>query len=392
MKFWVLFKKEFKETIRDKSVLLSNFVFPLLSLPMIVIFSVFATGIMAINMKEERIKILADRDIIKQLEAMKVERFDYVSIAERLEFPLSKEKERSLLKQYDLVIVKSKKSENNKKFVLHLISDSSNTKNYIALQNVQRFYKKFLEKEYQENLKKHNLTPADLNSFDLDVQDRATLMKIASQSFGGQAGVVIFVLLIVGMYYPAINAFIGEKDKKTMNVLIFNTDNEKQIILAKYLNIVAFGMLTFVPYMIDYIIIKTMMGDKLAKTPSLLQISGDAYLILAMNLFILAFVLGIISIIISIMSKTMTRAQSFLSGMLMLMMIPIIFLNIVKEKMTFKMALIPIMNFFYLARDFALDQVALDNSIIAFLVNMFFSYFLFTVAYKKFKKQFVLKQ
>ena len=260
----ILLKKEFKETIRDKSVLISNFLFPLLSLPMILVFSVIASGIVAMNLQDSQYQIwLVGEPPIEILTSIK--KSNSISISRHKGINESDEdllKKKLKVNEADLFLF-SEKLDNGYKF--KVISDSGKTKSFVISSIVKKIVKKYAVSKREDRLTKLGLNEDQLSPVKIESKDFATLMGIASQSFGGQAGVVIVVLLIVGMYYPAINAFIGEKDKKTINVLIFAADDQNKIVLAKYINIVIFGLLTFVPYILDYLIIKTFMGDKVSK-------------------------------------------------------------------------------------------------------------------------------
>lgn len=389
MKYWILLKKEFKETIRDKSVLISNFVFPLLSLPMILIFSIIASGIVAMNLQESQFQVwLVGEPPIEIVKA--ITKSDTVAISRHKGIDHKDEellKKKLKVNEVDLFLF-SEKLDDGYKF--KIVSDSGKTKSFLVSSTVRKTIKKYAKAQRENKLKTLGLKEDQLSPVKVESKDFATLIGIASQSFGGQAGVVIVVLLIIGMYYPAINAFIGEKDKKTLNVLIFAADDENKIVLSKYINIVIFGLLTFVPYILDYLIIKSFMGNKISKYMTS-SIDPKVIMVLGMNVLVLSLVLGALCVIISILSKTMTRAQSFLSGIFILLMIPIIFLVAVKEKMTVGMALVPIMNFFYLARDVALDQVAMNNSILSIFVNLAFVFILMKIALGAFKKRHVLK-
>jgi sodium transport system permease protein len=388
MKFWVLFKKEFKETIRDKSVLISNFLFPLISLPLVFIFSAFASGLVALNgVDQSAYQILFTGDVSSKL-IDKVKSVKRVKVS-YIEKKLKDSDYQEYLKKNKLnLIVESNKVDNIIKY--KLINDSSDTNKGSIYQKVKRLFASHADEVRAQKLKKLGLTDQQLNPVVIETRDFATLMSFAKKSVGGQIGIAMVVLLILGMYYPAINAFIGEKDKKTISILVFASQSERDIVLAKYLNIVLFGMLTFVPYLFDFIVIKFFLGDKIQQLGSF-EFSSGVFLVFILNSFVLSFFIGSICVLISLLSKSMSRAQSFLGGMMFLLMVPAIILSVVNKQMTLTMALVPFMNFFYMIRDIVLSQVIVSHSYISMFINLSFTIVLVRVTLKVFKKQHVLK-
>lgn len=273
--------------------------------------------------------------------------------------------------------------------IYNLYTDSSNTNKFIMINKIKTALEAYSNKKHEEKLSNLKLKKDNLYPVKVVTHDRATLISFAKSSFSGQAGVVLVILLIVGMYYPAINAFIGEKDKKTMDVLILASNNESNILIAKLLNIITFGLLTFIPYLFDYLLIKIVLDKEIVEQYSIFSL--DNIFIFFINFMSLSFVIGAICILISIISKTTTRAQSMLSGLFLILMIPIIFLTVIDKKMSMLMAMVPVMNFFYLLRDIILGQVNVAGSLLSAFTNLILFIILLKFCMEFFQKRYVLK-
>ena len=90
-KVWVLFKKEFKETIRDKSVIFSNFLIPLFSLPLFIVVVSIAASIASMQESLREYNVSYNADTPKEI-LQKIKKFKRTNVVQwDIELDLKKE-------------------------------------------------------------------------------------------------------------------------------------------------------------------------------------------------------------------------------------------------------------------------------------------------------------
>jgi len=377
-----IFKKEIKDIIRDRKTLLYMILFPIFLMPIIFFASsiVMKTQIKKEAEKEIRIalintnktheqevvklkKLFTDEkqySIVENIDSDNIEQLinsDSINIA--LEFE-EKFSEKIINGNSKALITLSYKAKGLKlnikktKTIIDLYSDSILNERLIAM-----------------NINKNQLSPIEIIENDIISQ---------KESFGQYAGGILSYFLIIfcltGAMYPGIDLGAGEKERGTLETLLVSPASHLQILLGKFFAIFTFsilsGLLSIAGLFASLYIFPDLPKDILSVVSSILEIKTVVLMIL---LFIpTAAMFSAIILTLSIYSKTYKEAQSIMSPLIFVCLIPAMLSMIPSFELNTTNALIPIFNITLGAKD------VLAGTITNLLfLEIFLSSFLFAI-------------
>ena len=328
---FIIFKKEFLQLMRNKSIIVTNFIAPLIGLPLYLLFVTES----AMHIAGRDLKPLEDKTI-----------FPIALVGETpegLEHYLREDKKISIVADEAIIKLSSERQEDGK-VSLTLIHDASKSLNRSAVKYLKRLihnYEIKIVDEYKSALKiePYHLAPYIIKEATLDQKGGRFL-----QSFGiGIGGITIFLLLI-SSFNPAINTTIGERDENTYKVLLMNPVTLEEIFLGKYLNVAIQGLLSLLPYFIEFIIFAAW-GSSLLKFDSLGIFTPQGMGLLALGCVVCSVMLSSICFLVCSFAKTRVQAQSLISLILFMIMIPIALLGITESRLDSFTVWIPLVNF-----------------------------------------------
>jgi len=421
-----IFKKEFLQILRDKSVLFTNFFIPLFGLPLYFILIIEAASYMDAKqnapIKDKTIFKISyqgniDKNLIKRLESdNKIEIVTSKSLLSENEINDYREK----FENYKVIKKKSKKIKQKVKLDKEVLKankeEITNAKNvylkslnklkskyqkktdlYIAAfttdKKVQSFYffysrenivskasLKYVNKifkEYQSelvedfkkknNILKHDLSPFSFKKISLD-KSNSTIANTIGIGLGGG----ILFLLLISIYNPTINTTIGERDQNTFKVLLMNPIGLNEIFIGKYLNVAFQGLLTLIPYAIEFMIFYAW-GSSNFLFEEVPQLSGLKLLVLSLGIVSSAIFISALCFLVSSFAKTRVQAQSLLTLLMFCLMVPIGIISAMDIKLTTYSALVPIMNFPVSTENIMLNSPDYFNILVGIGVNLLVS-------------------
>ncbi|MGK0367504.1 MAG: ABC-type Na+ efflux pump permease subunit [Thermoproteota archaeon] len=381
----IILKKEFKISVRDKSIILSNFLIPLFSMPLVVLLILFvkATKVSTQEVLDYKVGIVSFEKEY-QIPEFKKEKIFYHKVSSIDTKTIDLKSFREL--KYDLVLIQSDKKHHSQ---IEFIYDSTiNRSEYLAAE-----YKRILRKKskviLKDRLKERGIASEFLTPIVLKDVKIVPLTQFAGVKIGAQLGVYLLVLFILGMYYPAINAFVGEKENKTMQHLLLSSSNDNDIVLAKMVNILFFGILSFIPYIVHYLIFDYFLGDKL----NFFKVNYNSFFelsLIILNFMAIGFVVASICIIVSMLANSISRAQALLSGFMVISIVPISVLTVLDLKYSGGMAAFPFLNFFLMVKQVLVESTSIVPILTTLIINSCLGVSLMFGAFKIFKNKNVL--
>ena len=193
---------------------------------------------------------------------------------------------------------------------------------------------------------KLDLDVSMIETIDIDDQNLASAKERIAEEVGGILPYLIIIFCFMGCMYPAIDLAAGEKERGTLETLLTSPAGRLEILLGKFGVVVLTGIVTAavsilgmylgirmskeIPPEILQVILNMLEWDSIALTLSLL---------LPLTAFFAAFLLTI-----SIFSKSFKEAQSVISPLFVVIIIPAFIGLMPGMTLNAKTALIPILN------------------------------------------------
>jgi sodium transport system permease protein len=436
-KVLIIFSKELRESFRDKMVILTNFVFPF---AYTAIWFALTSGLVIYGSgkiqkynyvfsstplpeleyvtkalgKEEKItwdqtKFSSQfktelRDLQKLLDKFeeqqrKIEKTDKTPNREEDKASLLGEKRKieetkniivdeMSKRKIDLFLLASKNGQDSLK--IYQIFDYSNQKSLVASKVVSSLVEKESQKEIEKRLKNFGKKTTFINPYEL----RSIPMTLKSQiSAAGVFGVYyigsfIAMLLLLAMYYPTINATIGEKTKFTLRPLLLNPVSSLEILLGKYLNITIQGLLGTLPWVIITLIF-VFFASKIEHDSFFGTMKFATLPLFLANVVALALLVSSLCFFLAVLARTMTQAQTLLSVAMFLTFIPATVVAVAEIKLDLFTSCLPLVNFIAFVKDYFIASCSWQWGIMTALFNIAYSLFILGLVVQVFNYQMV---
>ncbi len=374
-------RKEFIDTLRDKRTLLVMIVVPLLLFP--VIFS-FVSSIQQSSMEKAQQRQLNIGHLTEQQENSFL---NYLTEQENVKLvPLkSIEGKTTLIKQdsLDAVIDFSEdffaQVDNMKTGTVEFFYESTEEG---VRDRIVKVFETFKEKLIDQRLEEINVDARVINPVELAHRDVATTQEKIGKYAGGLIPYVFILFCFMGAMYPAIDLFTGEKERSTIETILTSPVKRIQILTGKMVVVVATGifsaLLAIVGLFVGLNFADALPSEIIEVTGDILQVEFIV-LLLTMLIPLTIFFAGIL-IPISIYAKSFKEAQSIITPINILVIVPAIVGMLPGVELSIKTAAIPIVNIALATKeiiagtiDYGLLTMVYGSLIVIALAGVFFS-------------------
>jgi sodium transport system permease protein len=347
--------KELRDSLRDRRTLISMIVIPTLVMPLL-IFGVGAIMTKVIKTARDEaspIVILGGEDSPGVVAALKADkRFRLVAPGGDYKQLVSEKKIR-LAVEIPAGFEATLKAGTPQTVTLYHYEGEM--KSGLGVSAVERFFRDLREKTIERRLTDRGL-PADVvKPFEVKRQNVAPPEKVGGNLIGGLIPYIIIILCFTGAMYPAIDLTAGEKERGTMETLLCSPVHRVNIVLGKFLMVmtasIATMCLTLLSTGVSFALggsfftggTKTVAAGQAAAgmMPSIdpLGIFGVFAMIAPVAMLFAALLLTI-----SLYAKSYKEAQSYVSPLIIVVIMPAMMGMLPGIELTAKTALIPILN------------------------------------------------
>ncbi|MCH2233538.1 MAG: ABC transporter permease subunit [Crocinitomicaceae bacterium] len=177
------------------------------------------------------------------------------------------------------------------------------------------------------------------------LDNRSNQQEVIGKYAGGILPYIFIAFLFMGCMLPAIDLFAGEKERGTIETLLTSPVNRLQILLGKMVVIVAMGLISAIVALVGlYAAIQLM--DIPAEIMSIVNDILSLQLITTLLLLLLPLAIFFAGVMIpvSVYARSFKEAQSILTPLNIVMVLPAMVGFIPGIELTFTTAFIPIVN------------------------------------------------
>ena len=345
----VVYRKELTEWLRDRRTLISTVLVPLLAFPILMVgITALATVMIGAAEKEvPKIMILGGEDSPQLLDRLeKLDKLTIVPYATNWKEQISNKDIRAAVEipqgfQNALM-------EGNAPTV-NIYYYQGELKSSFGADHVQKAIEEYREDVVKDRLAEKNVPASVLKPFDVKQENVAPPEKVGGASIGGFIGYAVILLCLTGAMYPAIDLTAGEKERGTIETVLSSPISRLDLVLGKFL-------LVFSASLLSAILSVTSMGTSFAILghSHLMNSSGSQSLNLNVGwlsvvaVFFMALPLAVlfsaVLMTIALFAKTYKEAQSYLTPLTFLVVIPAVASVMPGVEFTPKLALIPVLN------------------------------------------------
>jgi sodium transport system permease protein len=355
----IVYRKELTEALRDRRTLISTILVPLFLFP--VLFVGFGAMVVVFVGKAQqetpKVMILGGEDSPHILEGIKkLERIEVVPAAPNWKNQVINKEIRAAVEipsGFDMDVGQQKSD------LVKIYMYENEIKSSFAAERLEKYLKEYRDNIVKERLAAKNLTDSVLKPFDIKQQNVAPAEKAGGAALGGIVGYMVILLCMTGAMYPAMDLTAGEKERGTMETILSSPISRTHLVLGKFFLVLSASLATAALSVIS-------MGGSFWTLQHFHAFdsaqSGDAAAVQlkiglgsVLSVFIMALPVAVLFsaalFTIALFAKTYKEAQSYLTPMTFVVVIPAIAAMLPGIELTPQLALIPILNVSLLCKD-----------------------------------------
>jgi len=389
---FTIFKKELKETLRDRRTLMMMLVIPILIFPIIINITTSVSSSFQEDAATKKIKIGI------------VENKDGFLAKELFKLPEDLGKKELVLYSDTSTLIKDLKKDKiqlgayvSANFQIHLDSMTPTpvvlffNATDLGIQERAQGYMSVIEQKMQvERFKKLNINKEKTQPIVLEYRNIASDKEMIGKLAGGFLPYIFIAFCFMGCMYPAIDLFTGEKERGTIETLLTTPVARWQILFGKMGVVVLSGLLAASAALFGlFMSMETLNGidnaELMAVVHSILSPSF-IFLLYCLLIPLTVFFAGVM-VPIAVYAKTFKEAQSIITPLNIVMIIPAMVGLFPGVELNGLTACIPVVNIVLSTKE--LIAGTLDPLLVAlsFIVMVILAVLAVFISYRRFDKE-----
>lgn len=388
-----IFKKELKETLRDKRTLIMMLVIPILIFPLIlnVVVGVSSSFEESAENKTLKIGILGEPDDYLAIKLNEIPNalgpktlIPYHGDSLKMKADLKEEK-------LDIIFIyDSKFSEKLDEMEPTKLICSFDKTNIGYEQRAQK-YVQYIEAE--ERLKRYqtlNIDEQQITPFEIVFENSASNQKMIGELVGGFLPYIFIAFGFMGCMYPAIDLFTGEKERGTIETLLTTPVSRWKFLIGKMLVIILSGLMASFFALLGLFLSINFMD--IIPDPEIMNVVNQILSLgFVLKLFLLLLPLTVffagIMIPIAVYTKTFKEAQSIIAPLNIIVLLPAMAGLFPGIELNIQTALIPILNIVLTTKGLIGGTIDYSLLILSFSVMVVLAGIAVAVSFKQFGKE-----
>ncbi len=391
----IVYRKELTDSLRDRRTLVSMIAIPLLIFPVMMLgFSYLALKLVGQAKKEvPQIMVLGGEDSPKVMAGLRnLNTIEIVPPAPDYVEQISNKKIRAAVeipKGFDAAL------ERNEKTTVKIYMYEGEIKSSFAADRVEKFFSELREKTARDRLEARKLPVSLLKPFDIEQKNVAPPEKVGGSMFGGLIGYMVILLCMTGAMYPAIDLTAGEKERGTMETILCSPVERTHLVLGKFLMVLtaslASAVLSVISMGFSFLGVSKLGSlESGGRSPFQMSINPKAVLAVFGMVLPMAVLFAAALMTIALFAKSYKEAQSYLTPMTFLVVIPAVASLLPGVELNAKLALIPVLNTSLVSKEILTGTYHWNYIALIFLSSCAYAAAAMFIAVKMFQREDVL--
>lgn len=345
----VVYRKELTEWLRDRRTLISTVLVPLLAFPLLMVGITALATVMIGNAEKEipKVMILGGEDSPQLLEDLKkTDQLKIVSYADNWKDQISNKEIRAAVeipKGFQAALAEGHSQ------AIQVYFYEGELKSAFGRDHLKKVVEDYRDAVVKDRLAAKSLPASVLTPFEIKQENVAPPEKVSGAGIGGFIGYAVILLCLTGAMYPAIDLTAGEKERGTIETVLSSPISRLDLVVGKFLLVFSGSLASAILSVISMGTSFAILGHTQLMNSSggqslnlnLGPVSVVAVFFMALPL---AFLFSAVLMTIALFAKTYKEAQSYLTPLTFLVVIPAVASIMPGVELTPKLALIPVLN------------------------------------------------
>ncbi|MEO0108871.1 MAG: ABC transporter permease [candidate division WOR-3 bacterium] len=357
-KILLIFRKEVLNSLRDRRVLISTVVLPLLVLPVATM-----VPMMLIASKERQARERPSTIALLGLEYAELR--GALVQSGRLQL-VSLDSARRAIRQgrLDAAIETIRLPSDSASAQVQILFNAMRTESRAAADKVKLVLGDLSRELLARTI---DTLSVNLNPIRTISTNVASAQEMAGYFLGMIIGMMAIIGLIQGGMVMAIDSTAGEKERRTLEVLLAAPISRVHVVLGKYLATLVAGMVSVILMTTGYAISLTIGVRSLAGSTGgemgfgTLTVSPQVLLVILLVMLSVASSIGALEMAISIFARSYREAQTYLSPLTFLAIIPILFMQTIPVSPGPGLFYVPLLNAMVLIRELLMGSIVAEH-------------------------------
>jgi sodium transport system permease protein len=382
----LIYLKEVLDLLRDRRTIISMLVFPLLLMPMIFLGSNYFLSRSINRAKDKQFSIAVKQET--GLEGM-------TQSLEQAGFKVRpSENPRRAVENKETELGVDVSGETNSP-AIRIYADQSQLEVNVAGGRIEKALNQLKEARIKNELQRAGVPERILTPFTVEKVNTAPPKKMSGMFIGAFIGYMFVMFMFMGAMYPAIDMTAGEKERRTMEMLLSSPAGRGEIVLGKILVAITASFMTSTLAIISFRVssLLGMQANRSGQPPQLmmeLPLDAKTFVLIFVSSIPMAILAATLMIAIATMAKSYKEAQSYVTPLLLIAVLPAMVSLLPGVKLNPGMALIPIVNFSLLIKELFLGDWSWTSFTLSVLSNLIYAAIAFTAAVMVFKNERIL--
>ena len=285
--------------------------------------------------------------------------------------------------------------ERNEKTTIKIYMYEGEIKSSFAADRVEKFFSELREKTARDRLEARKLPVSLLKPFDIEQKNVAPPEKVGGSLFGGLIGYMVILLCMTGAMYPAIDLTAGEKERGTMETILCSPVQRTHLVLGKFLMVLtaslASAMLSVISMGVSFLGVSKLGSlESGGRSPFQMSINPKAVLAVFGMVLPMAVLFAAALMTIALFAKSYKEAQSYLTPMTFLVVIPAVASLLPGVELNAKLALVPVLNTSLVSKEILTGTYHWNYIALIFLSSCAYAAAAMFIAVKMFQREDVL--
>ncbi|HTA59456.1 MAG TPA: ABC transporter permease [Candidatus Baltobacteraceae bacterium] len=394
----IVYRKELTDSLRDRRTLISTLLVPLLLFPLMSVGFIGLAETLETKAKKEipRVMLLGGADspqVVNELRSSKkIEvvpatpdwRDKIVNKEIRAAIAVPDGFETSLAQQNPLTV--------------EIYKYEGELKSSISADTIERDLKAYRDKVIEARLEADHVPSSVLTPFRIKQDNVAPPEKVGGAAFGGIIGYMVILLCLTGGMYPAMDLTAGEKERGTMETILSSPISRFDLVMGKFFLVLTASLVTAALSVLSMGIsfwgIQQLKAFDVTKNPDATAMQLQIKLPAVLSVFLMALPLAVLFsaglITISLFAKSYKEAQSYISPLMIVVILPAVAAMLPGVELTAKLALIPILNVSLLCKELVTGTYHWNFIALIFLSTCVYAAGALFLAVKMFQREDVL--
>jgi sodium transport system permease protein len=273
-----------------------------------------------------------------------------------------------------------------------IYADLSQFETQISTGRIEQALNQLKNQQIKTELQRQGISELILTPFSVEKVNTAPPERMSGAIIGALLGYMIVVAMITGGMYPGIDLTAGEKERKTMEMLLSSPATREEIVLGKILAVItatfATSALAIISLSLSLNVVKRAGAPGLLLSAILLN--KTTLLLIAAVIIPMAIMISSLIVAIATQAKSYKEAQSYLTPLIIIASFPAMVSFLPGIKFNAAMALIPIVNSSQMIKELILGDWSWMNFALTLLSTLAYAGVAFWIAVRVFKNERVL--